>query len=415
MRVLLIAMLAATLTLSTPLLHAQTPVTAVVQSASDSQALYLEAIRAIAEGRKKDASVDLTRLIDQEPQHAGAWLDLALIQCELGHASEAEHLFQIIEQRFRPPAPIMEVISRQRQIGCKPNLRQRNWNVSLARGHDQNVNQGASNPNFTIGHGGGQTEVQLSPDFLPRPDHYWLLASEYSQEITQNGALGFAQFVARQNDNLNRYNTIAVSLGAEQPWRAGEWSGRATGLIAFLGLGGQLYQRQTQLQLRTTPPIKLPARWQLNFSGALTHIQYLTLTNYNASTLDLRASTGYSAPQTRVQASVAWLYDHAVAERPGGNRRGWLTSVQWRNQIRGELSGELNWSRQTWRAQSDYSPGLIDTKRNQETHILRAGLSYPVAPHQNLQLELRQVWNHENISIFQYRDRQLQLNWQWSY
>ena len=61
------------------------------------QQLYQDALQSLAEGRKNDASKALVRLIEQEPKHAGAWLDLALIQCSLGHAEEAERLFANIE------------------------------------------------------------------------------------------------------------------------------------------------------------------------------------------------------------------------------------------------------------------------------------------------------------------------------
>jgi hypothetical protein len=40
-------------------------------------------------------------------------------------------------------------------------------------------------------------------------------------------------------------------------------------------------------------------------------------------------------------------------------------------------------------------------------------LSYPLAAHQSLNLEARAVRNAENISLFQYNSRQIQLNWQW--
>jgi hypothetical protein len=45
--------------------------------------------------------------------------------------------------------------------------------------------------------------------------------------------------------------------------------------------------------------------------------------------------------------------------------------------------------------------------------MLRASLAYPIGKHQALQVEARAVRNRENISIFQYNNRQLQLSWQW--
>jgi hypothetical protein len=58
------------------------------------------------------------------------------------------------------------------------------------------------------------------------------------------------------------------------------------------------------------------------------------------------------------------------------------------------------------------APGFIDTVRRQTTHVLRAAVTYPLDRNQSLLLEGRAVHNQENISIFQYNDRQLQL-WQW--
>ena len=52
--------------------------------------LYQEALESIAEGRNKDASETLARVIESEPLHAGAWLDLALIQCAQATPISAE-------------------------------------------------------------------------------------------------------------------------------------------------------------------------------------------------------------------------------------------------------------------------------------------------------------------------------------
>lgn len=73
---------------------------AYAQGDPTGQDAYLEAMRLIANGQKQDASDALTRMIQQEPEHAGAWLDLAILQCEMGRAEEAERLFAEIVARF---------------------------------------------------------------------------------------------------------------------------------------------------------------------------------------------------------------------------------------------------------------------------------------------------------------------------
>lgn len=394
-------------------LGAGTMTAAQAQSAPEQQDLYLEAIKSIAEGRKSDASDALTRMIAKEPQHAGAWLDLALIQCELGHAVEAERLFQAIETRFAPPPGILEVINKQRAIGCAGWQRQRHWSLTLGRGHDQNVNQGASNPNFTIGQGTSQVELQLSPEFLPLADNYTVLATDYSLELNPNGIIGFTQFQARHNDQLSRYNTDALSAGIELPWRIKKWALHTAANFSFLTLDGRLYQRQSQLQARLTPPLPLPERWQFNLSATLSHVQYLSLTNFNGHTIDLRAQLAYRTGDTQASGTFGFSNDRAVSQRPGGDRQGWFTGLQIRSLLKNDIAGELGWTRQTWRGESAYSPGVIPETRDQNTQILRATLIIPVANRQTVQVELRQVRNQENISIFQYNNRQLQVSWQW--
>lgn len=51
--------------------------------------------------------------------------------------------------------------------------------------------------------------------------------------------------------------------------------------------------------------------------------------------------------------------------------------------------------------------------RAQRTQVARASLTYRIGKRQSVVLEARAVRNRENISIFQYNNRQLQLSWQW--
>lgn len=383
------------------------------EKTGEQQDLYLDAMQAIAEGRKSDASATLTRMIEKEPQHAGAWLDLALIQCQLGHADEAERLFSAIETRFAPPPGILEVIAKQRVAGCVGLPTPGHWTLMLGRGTDQNVNQGASNPNYTIGHGDAQQELELGVEYLRKKDQYTVLSGEYLHEIGSNGLIGFMQFQGRHNDRLKDFNTASLFAGLEQPWSLGDWRLRGTGLFGIVSLGGKLYQRQSQLQARLIPPLPLPSSLQFQVLAGLTHFQYLRLSNFDSNTVEVRGQLNYQGKDTQAQLAVAYLSDHAVAARPSGNRNGWLASAQVRRHIFGDVTGELAWSRQTWHSQFDYLPGFIDEKRHQATQVWRATLSAPLGNKQTLNIDLRQVRNKENISFFQYNNRQLQVSWQW--
>ncbi|WP_334187498.1 tetratricopeptide repeat protein [Noviherbaspirillum sp.] len=377
------------------------------------QDLYLDAMRSIADGRKTDASDALTRMIEQEPQHAGAWLDLAIIQCELGRAAEAERLFNVIETRFSPPPAILEVIARQRAEGCAGWQPRRQFSVSLGRGIDSNVNQGASNPIFTIGSGDYRVDLELLPEYLPQHDQYTVLSTEYMRELTPNGVNGYLQFRALHNDTFSRYSTSSLVAGVERPWRIGDWAMRGTALVGLHGLGGKLYQIQSQVQTRVTVPLKLPDNFQTSVIASVSNLNYPSLSSFDANTAELRGVLSYNSERTQGQTSVGYISDRGAANRPGGDRTGWFANLHARRRINDFLTGEFGWSYHRWQGESMYSPGFIDEIRHQKTSVLRGALVFPIADKQAIYIEVRKVKNNENISVFQYNSRQLQVSWQW--
>lgn len=372
--------------------------------------LYLEAMQAIAEGRNNDASSTLARMLAHGPVHAGEWLDLALLQCALGHADEAERLFQHIETRFDPPQGIRDIIVQQRRQGCAPWRAQRQWSMNLARGYERNVNQGVNLDTYNIG--GDGRDYELEARYRPQADRYASVALDLVGDLSQNGDLGFVQLYARHYDRMADYNTISLFAGADHPWRYQNWRWRASALVGALSLGGRLYQAQGQAQLRATLPLALPPSLELSVLGGLSHVNYRTLSNFDSNISELRGMLAYRREARQAQLSLGWLNDHAVAARPGGNRAGWSLGLYGRRPL-GPLEGELDLTRQRWVGSQVYSPGLIDQLRRQDNTTLRAALSYPLGAAGTLQLEWRRVRNRENIPIFEYDNQVLQLSWRW--
>jgi tetratricopeptide (TPR) repeat protein len=382
--------------------------------------LYEQALQSISEGRNTDAGLALSRAIEREPLHAGAWLDLALLQCALGRAAEAEQLFKAIEQRFAPPPGIVELIARARAQGCaKKSQAHSQATMVFGRGIDQNVNQGASNPNYTVVNEGKPTELLLTEEFLPKHDGYNVLAAEYRRALTPNGTVGFVQVQARRNDSLHRYDNSALTLGADSAWRFGRWTAGAGIAASAVHFDGALFQRQLQVQGRVSTPLNFsltqPLKPQLNLSASLTRSRYPTLDNFDATIAELRSQLGISHGSASTSASAALQSDQASGLRPGGDRRGWLLSLQSRMAIGGPLTGELGISQQAWHGATPYAPelDLVNVVRRQRLRVMRAGLTYALDRNNSLVLEARVIHNNENISIFQYNNRVLQLAWQW--
>jgi hypothetical protein len=381
-----------------------------------SEELYLDALHAISEHRLQDAKAILSELIKIEPQHAGALLDLAIIQCELGNATEADSLFSTIIEQFKPADAILEVIVSHRQQGCKPNRNNRvNSFISIAldRGFDSNVNQGASNPNFTLDSGTAQINLPLLPEYLPKKDQFTALSANYLRELVPGSTIGFAQLRVRAFDTLSNFDTLAIGVGLEHPWRAGNWNTSSMLMLGGLQLSQQLYQKQQILQSRVTPPLRLPETMQLSLIGGLTRTQYPTLSGYDANTWEIRSLLAYQKNTYRAQASVAYLFDIASGNRIGGDRYGAQINVQVKKRFDENLSAELGWSYQRWQSELPYSPGMIDRARDQHTQGLRATFNIAVNDHHSVQLEVRQVKNRENISLLEFNSRALQVSWLW--
>jgi tetratricopeptide (TPR) repeat protein len=381
-----------------------------------SEELYLDALRAISERRLKDAKTILSQLIEIEPQHAGALLDLAIIQCELGNAAEAESLFSTIIEKFSPAPAILEVIAEHRKQGCKPGRNEQvnsHISVALDRGFDSNVNQGASNPYFSLGGGTTPINLPLLPEYLPKKDRFTGLSANYMRELVAGRTTGFAQLRVRAFDELSKFDTLALGVGVEHPWRTGNWNASTMLMLGGLNLNQQLYQKQQILQSRVMPPLHLPESMQLNVIGSLTRTQYPTLSGYDANTWEIRGVMAFQKNAYTTLTSVAYLSDIASGDRIGGDRAGAQVNIQVRKKLNNGVFADLGWNYQRWQSELLYSPGLINIARNQQTQTLRTSVTWAVKDQHSVQLEVRGVRNRENISLFEFNSTAIQLSWLW--
>lgn len=381
--------------------------------ASSISDLYRDALLAISDGRLEDAQKALAALSAAEPRHAGVWLDLAMLYCAAGNATAADRLFTEIERRFAPPPPILEVMARQRQLGCTGGRLTSDLTLRLGRGFASNVNQGASNPNFSFSSGPGQVDLVLLPEYLPRGDRFTEFSGEFFREFSAGGAVGVLQFQSRQYDRLSGYDYSSLYLGAELPWHWGRWGLRAVGSTGLMTLGQQIYQRKNQLQLELAPPLPLPAYWHFGMAGIWSASSYPGLNGLDAQWWETRVTLAYRKNDLWLQTSASAVRDRARGQRPGGDRAGMLAGVQGRMNFGHGVLGELGWQVQDWRESRPYFPGVIDVRRIQKTTILRAAAVFPLNAEHAAVLEFRNTRNQENISLFDYSARTLQLNWQW--
>jgi len=385
------------------------------------EALYQQALHWMAEGRNAEAREALLQLLALQPEHAGAWLDLAVLHCNLGQDQEAEALFARVTELFAPPPALREAIDSLRQQGCQKELPATSTRLRLGMGTDSNVNQGASNPSFTLGSGANATPLMLAAEYSPRADQFRAGLLEWSLPVAGDGTLAYAQLQARGHNYYPQYDLGSVVMGMDHPWQWGPWAWRANTALGLTTVGGALYQRQAQLQLQALAPVaavlpgtwRLPAGWLLGGAGMWTGAAYPTLSGFDSQVWELRGLLSYELQGRSVQASAGVALDQGQAQRPGGDRSGAVLGLAARLPVAGQVSAELGMSVQSWRGQQAYSPGLIDERREQLSTLLRAAFVVPVAARQALRLELRHVRNEENLSLFTYQGTQVQLSWEW--
>jgi hypothetical protein len=386
----------------------------VCGSATAEDTAYQNALRLLSEGRVEEARESLQSVIAQQPEHAGAWLDLAILLCGMGLADEAESLFGKILKRFDPPPAIQELIRQIRARGCAapaPRQGASRFLFKLGRGHDNNVNQGASNP-FSLG------GLPLAPEFRPRGDSFIQASLETTHNFSTYGTLFYAQLQSRQHDHLSHYDLTTALAVVEHPLRLGTWNSRLGLNLSAAQLGSHLYQKQSGVYVQILPPWPvLPNGWRYSFISDWSRVWYPTLEHFDADIARNQFTLNFQDDDTQFMSSVGVTQDIGNANRPGGDKHGWIANLLVRQRLGARIFAEVSGARQDWHGDKVYFAGLIDTniKREQRTSLWRVAAVYALTPKQNLILEYKNLNNRENISLFSYRSRQVMLNWQYDF
>jgi len=379
---------------------------------------YRNALKLLSEGSFEEAKKAIEAVIAAQPEHAGAYLDLAILQCGMGRVDEAEALFGQIEARFDPPLAIRDLIRKIRAGECRPEGSGGGSRVQfrLGRGYDSNANQGARDPYFALVTDGGVIPLVLAPEFRPRSDSFTQLGLEAAYTRPDSGTLLHAYFNARKNDRISDYDLATTVIGMEAPWRAGKWESRWGGSLGATWLGGALYQKLANAYVQVLPPWPdLPAGWRVSVLGDWSRLWHPTLYRFDANILRAQALLTFQGRETQFLGNLGLTRDDGESGRTGGDRRGWTSNLIVRQRLAERFLGEFSWSHQYWRGDHAYLPGLFDEKREQRVTLWRLGASYAVAPRQSVMLEYRFLDNKENISLLGYRSRQIMLNWQYDF
>lgn len=314
----------------------------------------------------------LETLISRQPQHAGAWLDLALLYCDLGFDEKSHDILDHIETHFAPSPVILDLIKLQRSRVCKTSDGGPRWTVGIQAGHDSNVNRGASSNRVVLESGAGPIVAQLTDDALPKSDYFseaW--AEAYWRKNSRSLRLSV---LSRQYQQLTAYNAQALSLTGEQAWTARQMDGTLRVQWASAWLGGSSF---LDTLTASASAITHNAWHGLHpaVDVALAHNRFPVAPAFDSYVWSVRPGLAKNHAATSWRTNIIATADLANGARPGGDRYGMGAEIlgTWRLAQGIQLSGS-GLIQQIRNTEPYFSP-LVNTYRKQLLWLGRLELS----------------------------------------
>jgi len=229
----------------------------------DVNALYRQALIALERGDYTSAREQLEQVVQAWPDHAGAWIDLALA-CRQGGDTEAaiEHL-AYARQRFPLPPPLEQQIALwQKQWEAPPAAHASDrWQreIRFGLGYDSNANSGLALSQISLSLPGESLILPLDPDYRPRGDSFAqldYLAWGPAWSVEGRKLNPFALVRHRQNAHESDYDQSDFQAGVVYPFAQhpdSHW--QATLIARHYRLGGRALSNSQRVILQQLRPM----------------------------------------------------------------------------------------------------------------------------------------------------------------
>lgn len=207
---------------------------------------YTLGVVALEAGDYRVALHALERVVLNEPEHAGAWIDLAVTHIHLREYVTAETLLAYVEEHFQPPAELLAHIR-----DARSQLQRSRWlegwhgEVGVQLGSVSNVNSGVALSGITLTPQ-GSTPIYLELDPSRRPQAsaalQWRGIFQYSKEhseSTRSEWLGVVR--GREYTGVTGFDANDLGL-AYAYYRPTPWQSDAADRLILGGGFQRLYQ-----------------------------------------------------------------------------------------------------------------------------------------------------------------------------
>jgi hypothetical protein len=396
-----------------------------LQSEPRQPALYSQALRALAQNQPAQAQALLQAVVNQYPDLAGAWLDLALLALQQSHYPEADEYLLALEHKFAPlPPEIAQAVARMRerltaqlQPGAQPGsvtAPRSQTALVMGTGYENNANSGLRMSTITLTTPDGDALLTVDPASQPKSSAY--VRAGLVHQVTQSwlgGELNWqVQGQTRQYNSLSPYSNMELlpQVTATHPQLLGQIT--AGWQAIWLNQRGA-YQ---------TPIV----RWQLDRALAQCNWrhqlqaeerQYLQASQLDSHWLSYRSTWQCQSGAARRQAYVQLAQENAThANRPGGDTRHHSLGVQqeWLNALGHE--GHILQVKADWLHAQDSGTynALLDHGKPRHLNRVDAQLSWsaPVAMQTGWRWSVSAQTNAQtsNVAFFNQRNFSLETS-----
>ncbi|WP_151636856.1 tetratricopeptide repeat protein [Noviherbaspirillum aerium] len=378
---------------------------------------YQEALQLMEQGNTPGAIDQIQDLLKTSPNHAGAWLDLALLYCEQGDAARARRIFDHVEQQFQPPPAIQELITHYRKSGCAPAVAPKGrFTFTVGGGHTDNANRGLANTAIDIVLPLGVTTVNLE-GFTPKASVLAAVSANYVQEIQAlPGVSWFAGLTEKQYPSVQELNQRSLMAGISQQRVFGRWLQEFDAVATHLSLDERSHQKGLLARGAVWLPVARPGQPRFGAELSLSRWRYPHQPAYDNKIIETGISMRW-APTDRLglRATAGRVADLASNARPGMDRRGHYLNLggQWLMSETYRLDAGLRLRRLQDEAQ--YSVLFGERRHRSMQRQMHVGIQMEKNPMTAgvWRLEWEGLQSRDNIPLFPYNSRTLSLSWQY--
>lgn len=375
---------------------------------------YLLGLAALESGELLQALHALERVTLVSPNHAGAWIDLALAHTRMGDAQTAETLLVHVEENFSPPPALAARLVQTRQALAAMRWRG-SWQGELAlfAGHTSNANAGMRVDSITLTPIGAPPVV-LDIDPARRP-----------QEAAMVIGRAHVQYAPPERDGVRN--------SAGFVWRHQQAVGHADYRIMDFGLALQREQA-----------LGAPDGWKANYGLAYQQLRQAseTVARVLSTHLGFGHPIGGCWAEARLEgerrffageqpvAALHWLGgrlgckrggarfgaflrsgdDRAQGQRPGGDTQRHELGLDWQQAFGERWMLDAQWQWHKAQDEAGYSPVLAaNARRETLRRNTRVSLNYLLPTVTQGRWALQGIWedNREvsNLALFQQREQ----------